>query len=254
MEQDDSKILTCIHETRAHALATAIDHSCETICASRFVDSREEAIKLAAGQEDPLNNKYNRFVVFFFAMEDHFTEIDCSIYINRNFNEIYISVDDIPGEELRLKNLPRAKIFGTIRFDSYEKDMADFADNQLEPFLKHYYEGSMHDLSDNSYELMYVDNGDVEGVAVFTQGVKNLKPLRTAINMRNGCSFFLNSISADQHKELMLVFNDILYVMDSMHKSYRYIRTGDYLWSVNVEYPRYNFEDKQSKEILFFEV
>lgn len=211
-----------------NALRDNIDTACYIMNAARFVDSYDEALSLA----DSANRKYNRFDIFFLIFDTVMSNLEFSVYLNRNMKECYIRFDDIPSEDLRIpdKNFP--KLCAKIRYENFYNDIEDFADNVLEPELKKYYAETVYKLTDNNhnYGLNYVEHGDFEGIIRFAGGIFNLKKITALIDLTDFFERAIDSSIVKQYKEQYIVDVGSFYTADSLDNTYTYIIENNFLW------------------------
>ena len=122
--------------------------------AARLVDGIEDVEKI----QDSDNKLVNCFDIFQVVFNDtYFYIINHSVYIKRDFSELYIRIDDIPNARLKVKDKPIDPLLYTVHMNNFYEDVENYCDNILVPWLNEYYQGSEQE--DNAIKVNYIEDG-----------------------------------------------------------------------------------------------
>lgn len=246
---ENSKLTQQTLDIIDYSLYDNFDASCQMVCGAKFVDSLDDIFKV----QDKYNCKYNCFNIFFLIYESDMTNIQFSVYINKNLKEFYLRLDDIPNTKFKFEGKAFPCIYGEISFQNFDKDIENFCDKTLEPALKEYYRNTQWDMSKLKYKLAYVDHGDLEPIQYYGYGIKNIKKLSSILMIRKQLENLLPEKILQYYSTVYALHNTPLYMADSLRKQFKYVVDDKFLWSKNIYANNFLLEDKHNKSFIITE-
>lgn len=219
------------------------------LSAARIVSSFDEAYDIQytqkeslKGKEDALayyaneNTRYNRFELVYMELRNQMinTIFEFSTYVNLIDNAIYLFLDDVGNNLLRLNNKPIPKLYKKFSMANFYKEVDDFLDNEFLPAIFEYYKDSKYDLTELDEESYFFaslcEEGDLKPYE-YLKNITNIKeekinyvPFR--INLLNNINF-----EEEDYRENIINLMDIS-IMKNEQDGYVFLNDGNFIWGM----------------------